>query len=92
MSDAWEILISNSILTPAADYDAWEHLNNQGAGIGVVYGDGVLVTIEDNEMDVELEEITPIDVLVEAQPDVIEVEIEEEVDVSIDDAGVTGEI
>jgi uncharacterized protein YlxW (UPF0749 family) len=84
MADAWEILTGNSRLSPASAYDAWEHLNAQGSGIGTVYGDGVIVTIEDNEMDVELEPITAIEVQVEAQ-DAIEVEVDlEDTDVEID--------
>jgi hypothetical protein len=63
--DAWETLISTSSLTPAGNYDAWEHLNAQeGGGVATILVDEYLLTVyddmftlevEDNELELELD-------------------------------------
>jgi hypothetical protein len=54
--DAWEILTSNSSLTPAGSYDAWEHLNAQEGGIATILVDEYLLTMEDDMFDLEVED------------------------------------
>ncbi len=57
--DAWEILISNSTISP--DHDAWEHLNAQGGGGGPTYcvlREGIELSLETvcYELEIEFQE------------------------------------
>jgi hypothetical protein len=54
--DAWEILISNSTISP--DHDAWEHLNAQGGGENIycILQDGLDMTLELVCFEIEIEQ------------------------------------
>jgi hypothetical protein len=91
MPDAWEWLVASSRLNPSPDNDAWDHLTHSG-GIGEVFGDGVEVMVEQNEIEVLVGSLEDIEVFVTLEPEMIEVEIDEELDAVIDDDDITGEV
>lgn len=76
---AWAQLILHSTLPSG---NAWQHLNAQATGSGLVVNDGIMVELEASQIDVEVDtgsfeatiEDAPIEVFVEDSPVYVEVQ------------------
>lgn len=76
---AWAQLILHSTLPSGT---AWEHLNAQSAGSGLIVNDGIAVEVEASQIDVEIDageiDVTvddaPVEVLVDDSPIYVEVQ------------------
>lgn len=76
---AWAQLILHSTLPSGT---AWEHLNAQSAGSGLIVNDGIAVEVEASQIDVEIDtgemdvtvEDSPIDTQVDDSPIYVEVQ------------------